>query len=198
MSEDVHVVFFSPGTLSAFSIKQSFVGKAHEQWEGVKVKTQSRSFPLKYGTRDSEKTSAPVVFHLGDTSVCISAHTQMLMHIPSTKVKIHLVRVESDDILQVILKTVHQSHLEGLQTQQNMASEEPDPRLCEWAPRERRLVSNQSSQQFHFHPIKNHDSRETQGKDGGGCCHLLSGSPWKGGCLCFHTETLLYLHIIII
>ena len=73
MSEDVHVVFFSPGTLSAFSIKQSFVGKAHEQWEGVKVKTQSRSFPLKYGTRDSEKTSAPVVFHLGDTSVCISA-----------------------------------------------------------------------------------------------------------------------------
>ena len=182
MSEDVHVVFFSPGTLSAFSIKQSFVGKAHEQWEGVKVKTQSRSFPLKYGTRDSEKTSAPVVFHLGDTSVCISAHTQMLMHIPSTK----------------ILKTVHQSHLEGLQTQQNMASEEPDPRLCEWAPRERRLVSNQSSQQFHFHPIKNHDSRETQGKDGGGCCHLLSGSPWKGGCLCFHTETLPYLQIIII
>ena len=32
------------------------------------------SFPLKYGTRDSEKTSAPVVFHLGDISVP-SLHT---------------------------------------------------------------------------------------------------------------------------
>ena len=159
------------------------------------MKTQSRSFPLKYGTRDSKKTSAPVVFHLGDTSVHVSAHTQMLRHISYTEVKIHLIQVESDDILPV---TIHQSHLKGLQTGQNTASEEPDPRLCEWAPEEGRLVSNQSSQRFHFHPIKNHDSRETQGKDGGGRCRLLSRSPWKGGCLCFHSETVPYLQMIII
>lgn len=102
-----------PGDSSAFSRKQCFVENAYKPEEGLEIKslrTQGRSSPLKYRTRDPTKALALVVFSLGGTAVHACAHRGMLAHTPSTETQTLWTRVWVwRPVPKVILSTIHQS-----------------------------------------------------------------------------------------